>query len=365
MSDPAPPAMPELEVVAPNFKRRLSGVTTTIVHLVPLQSRLVGIAALGPGLPAGLPRLAWWQVPGFWTRPARRRFRVWHARRNTEMLAGVVMRDLLRMPLRLVFTSASQREHTGWTRFLISRMDAVVATSRKTAAYLKVANRVVMHGIDTERFQPPGDRAEAARALGLDPALSYAGCFGRVRHQKGTDLFVDAMLALLPGRPGWGALVAGRATAQHRGFEDGLRRKVEAAGLSDRIIFVGEHTDIERWYRALSLFVAPQRWEGFGLTPLEAMATGVPVVAADVGAFSELLVDGETGAIVPRDDLPAMAEAMARLMDDDALRARQGAQALDHVRAKFPLEREAGDLVAIYEALWRGEPVGQPTEAAR
>lgn len=341
-----------VEVIAPNFKRRLSGVTSTIVQLVPLQGRSIGIATLGPGLPAHLPKLSARHLPGLLRRPRSRPFRIWHARRNVEMLAGVVLRDLLRAPLKLVFTSASQRKHTGWTRFLIRRMDAVISTSRKTATYLERESTVVMHGIDTQRFRPPEDRAQAAAAVSLDPACRYIGCFGRVRHQKGTDRFVDAMIALLPKRPGWAAVVAGRATAEHRAFENGLRERVRQAGLADRILFVGEHRNIEDWYRALSLFVAPQRWEGFGLTPLEAMACGVPVVAADVGAFSELIVEGRTGAIVPASDLGAMMEATARFMDDEALRASAAQASADHVREHFPLEREAAQLAAVYERLW-------------
>ena len=342
----------ELDVIAPNFKRRLSGVTSTIVQLVPLQAKSLRIATLGPGLPSGLPRLRWAKVPALLRRPTGRPFRIWHARRNVEMLAGVILRDVFSAPLRIVFTSASQRRHTRWTRFLIARMDSVIATSAKTAAYLVVPNRVILHGIDTRRFSPPADRAAAIAARGLDPALHYVGCFGRVRHQKGTDLFVDAMIRLLPSRPRWAAIVAGRATAEHRGFEARLRAKVEEAGLTDRIRFVGEHRDIDAWYRALDLFVAPQRWEGFGLTPLEAMASGVPVVASDVGAFSELLVDGVTGQIVPRDDIDAMTTAIARLMDDDARREEAGRAGLAHVRERFALEREASEIGEVYRDLW-------------
>lgn len=341
----------DVEVVAPNFKRRLSGVTSTIIQLLPLQARTIGIAALGPGLPDRLPRLRWWQVPGLLVRPAGARYRVWHARRNTEMLAGLVLKTVFRAPLKLVFTSASQRSHSAWTRFLIRRMDAVIATSRKTAAYLQVPHNVVMHGIDTERFSPPESREAAIAEVGLDPAQRYVGCFGRVRHQKGTDLFVDAMIALLPDRSGWSAIVAGRATAQHAGFEEELRGRVAAAGLSERILFVGEHSDIPRWYRALSLFVAPQRWEGFGLTPLEAMATGVPAVAADVGAFSELIEEGRTGAIVPADDLAAMRTAIAAYCDDPERLARHGGDGRAHVSAGFRLEGEAARLIEIYRQL--------------
>lgn len=350
-SAPLDPA--RIEVIAPNFKKRLSGVTSTIIQLVPLQARTLGIAVLGAGLPPHLPRLAWRQLPALWRRPASGRARIWHARRNVEMLAGVLLR-VLGAPLRLVFTSASQREHKAWTKFLIRRMDAVIATSARSAAYLDVPNTVIRHGIDVERFSPAADPAAALRALGLDADRLYAGCFGRVRHQKGTDLFVDAMIALLPSRPRWSAIVAGRATAEHRTFEQALREKVEAAGLAGRILFVGEHRNIDDWYRALSLFIAPQRWEGFGLTPLEAMATGVPVVATDVGAFPELVADGATGRLIGRDDLPAMIAAAAALMDDDVARETAGRAALERARGSFPLEGEAERINAVYERLWGG-----------
>ena len=343
--------MAHIQLVVPNFKRRLSGVTSTIIQLVPLQAQQTGVATLGPGLPERLPKIRWWQVAGLFRRPASGPNRIWHARRNTEMLGGVILKYVLRAPVKLVFTSASQRKHTGWTKFLIRQMDEVVATSRKTAAYLEVDNTVVMHGIDTRRFHVPPSRKTAAQDVGLDPDKLYVGCFGRVRHQKGTDLFVDAMIELLPHHPQWNAVVAGRATAKHVAFEDELRAKVARAGLADRILFVGEHRDIERWYRALSLYVAPQRWEGFGLTPLEAMASGVPVVAADVGAFSELVVAGETGEIVPPDNLVAMCDAILPYLHDSALLKAHADNSIRHVAQHFPLEREVAQLMDVYQRL--------------
>lgn len=340
--------MADIEVIVPNFKRRLSGVTSTIIQLVPLQAETLGIATLGPGLPDHLPKMRWWQILALWRRPSSGKPRIWHARRNTEMLGGVILRDVLRMPLRLVFTSASQREHTSWTRYLISRMDAVIATSHKTGAYLKVPHTVIMHGIDTDRFRPADDKRQARIDVRLDPSYAYVGCFGRIRHQKGTDLFVDAMIDLLPRHPGWAAIIAGRTTTKHKAFEDDLKARIARAGLSDRILFVGEHKDIERWYRALDLFVAPQRWEGFGLTPLEAMASGVPVVAADVGAFSELVHGGMTGVVVARDDCAALTDAVGRRLADRVQMAAEGAAARTDVEAKFRLQREAVVLNSIY-----------------
>src|SRR5690606_25341528 len=143
------------------------------------------------------------------------------------------------------------------------------------------------------RFTPAESRAGARASLGL-PERKTLGCFGRIRHQKGTDLFVDAMIALLPQNPDWQAVITGRATAEHLQFDKMLKDKVAAAGLADRILFKGEVAHPAPYYQALDLFVAPQRWEGFGLTPLEAMASSVPVVAADVGVFADV-VTAQTG----------------------------------------------------------------------
>ncbi|MDO1582364.1 glycosyltransferase family 4 protein [Rhizobium oryzicola] len=342
-------ALSDIEVIAPHFKRRLSGVTSTVIQLVPIQNSLgQKVTTFGPGLPDTLPSMRWHQLPLLWQPPEGRRHRVWHARRNIEMLPGILLRDVLRMPLKLVFTSASQRKHTGWTKWLISRMDRVIAVCQRTASYLERDSEVILHGIDLKRFSPAPDKHRAREALGLDPQQRYVGCFGRVRHQKGTDLFVDAMIRLLPSRPGWSAIIAGRATAKHVGFEEELKARVKASGLADRIRFVGEHTNINDWYRALDLFVAPQRWEGFGLTPLEAMASAVPVIAADVGAFVELIVDGETGAIVERGSLDSFSDGIASYLDDVEKLESHSAAALKHVTENFSVEREARAIGAVY-----------------
>ncbi|SFB47745.1 mannosyltransferase [Rhizobium sp. NFR07] len=344
----------DVEVIAPNFKRRLSGVTSTIIQLVPVQRALgYKVAALGPGLPSSTPHIRFRDLLHGWKAPRGKRVRVWHARRNIEMLPAIFLRDVLRMKLKIAFTSASQRKHTGWTKWLISKMDAVIATSSRTSGYLTVPNTVILHGIDTERFVPSANKAEAKRVCALPANKKIVGCFGRVRHQKGTDLFVDAMIDVLPARPDWIAIVAGRATGPHVDYEKGLIDRIAKAGLADRILFVGEHTNINDWYRALDLFIAPQRWEGFGLTPLEAMATAVPVIATDVGAFPELIVTGneETGAIVPRDDMKAMATTAAQFMDDGIRRDAASARALQHARASFSITNEVEALGQVYDAL--------------
>lgn len=340
-------------VIAPHFKKRLSGVTSTVVQLIPRQRAMgLAIAVFGPGLPEAFPHLRWRQLPALWRRPKGAGERVWHARRNVEMAAGIVLRDVLRMPLKLVFTSAAQRHHQPLTRWMIDRMDAVVATSRRSGSYLRVPHRVIMHGVDTEAFWPAATQAERRPPEGW-PGRYLVGCSGRIRHQKGTDLFVDAMIALLPRHPDWTAVVTGRATPEHRAFADSLKEKVRHAGLEDRIRFVGEVDDIKPWYRRMTLYVAPSRNEGFGLTPLEAMASGAPVVASDAGAYAEMVADG-TGTVVPADDGAALMQAIERYFADPAVAEAEGRAAHRHVNENFALEREASALIDIYRAVSGG-----------
>ncbi len=343
--------MRDVEIIAPNFKRRLSGVTSTIVQLIPCQIGLgIGIATLGPGLPEGLPKLRWRQLLGLWRPPARRRRRVWHARRNNEMAVGILLRHLLRMPLKLLFTSAAQRRHTAYTKWLIRRMDAVIATSDRSGSFLEVPHTIIQHGVDLSLFHPPETAEDGIAATGL-PGRHLIGCFGRVRHQKGTDLFVQAMIKLLPQNPEWTAVVSGRVTAEHSAFGDKLKADVAAAGLSDRILFLGEVPDIKVWYRRLTLYVAPSRNEGFGLTPLEAMASRTAVVASDAGAYAELIVTGETGSVVAAGDGEALTRAIAPYIADPALAITHGENALRHVTTNFALEKEASAIGAVYNRL--------------
>lgn len=336
-------------IVAPNLKRRLSGVTATVVRLIPVQARMIDICATGPGLPADVPHIPLMRAA---TLP-RDRWRVWHARRNTEMALGLILRRLLRRRYRLLFTSAAQRRHTGFTRWLIRQQDALIATSPQAAGYLERPATVILHGVDTDVFHPAPDRAALRARLGLDPDAVLIGCFGRIRAQKGVDLLVQAGLELLPSRPRVQIIFTGRITPDNRAFADDLQARIKAAGLDGRIRFLGElpWDQVIAHYQALDLFAAPARWEGFGLTPLEAAACAVPTVAARVGAYEALIRDDQTGSLVPKDDAPALTAALAHWLDDDAGRAAAGQAARAHVTANHAIEGEARAIVDVYRSL--------------
>ena len=343
----------KISVIAPNLKRRLSGVTSTVIRLVPLQARDIAIAATGPVLPDHVPRIALHHLLTMSRHAPGGGPRVWHARRNVEMIAGLALKHLLRKDLALMFTSASQRHHTGLTRWLIARMDAVVATSALTAGYLSVPHAVIHHGIDTETFSPASDRAALRDRLGLPRDALLIGCYGRIRASKGTDIFVEAMRAVLPRHPAAVALVMGRAVGKDQAFLQALKDMVAGHGLGDRIRFLPEvpADATAPWYAALDLYVAPQRHEGFGLTPLEAAACGVPSIATRTGAFAEIVAEDETGTIISTDDTTALIAALDAVLSDPARLARWQAACRPRVMEGFRIADEAQALIAIYRDL--------------
>ncbi|MGC3936583.1 glycosyltransferase family 4 protein [Roseobacter sp. EG26] len=351
MTAPLPP-LRDIDVIAPNFKRRHSGVTSTVIRLVPLQARDIAIAACAPDLPPEVPNLA----PGkllLLPRSGPSGARVWHARRNVEMVAGLALKYLAGKRLKLLFTSAAQRRHTGFTRWLLRQMDAIIATSSKSASYLDHEATVIRHGVDCALFQTVPDRKALREALALPGDGPLIGCFGRIRHQKGNDLFVAAMIEVFATHKTAKALIMGRATAEHQDFLTRLKEEVAEAGLADRILFRDEVPieDLAKHFQALDLYVAPQRWEGFGLTPLEAMACGAPAVATKVGAFEELIAEGETGHLVDIEDVPAMVTAIDGILADDAKRDAMSKAARARAVGNFRLEQEAAAIVAVYRKL--------------
>ena len=348
---------PDPEVIVFNLKQRYTGVSATVKALVPLQSTQWRMGYCGTGLGAGLSATSLVRAMLLSRQPARnRKFRIWHLRRDHEMAAGILARDVLRLPIRLVFTSAAQHLHGVFPRWLISKMDAVIATTDSAASHVPNTTAVVPHGIDLERFGAEPSKSTAWLRSGL-PGQFGVGLFGRIRPDKGTDVFVDAMLRALPQLPGVSAVIAGQARPQHRAFEQGLQDRVQRAGMSNRIIFVGEipADEIHLWYQRCLLCVACPRYEPFGLTPFEAAATGCAVVCSRTGAFEQLVVPGINGELVPTGDASALAEAVVRVMADADAATQMGQRARERVAARFSLQAEAEGIARVYQGLFDGQ----------
>src|SRR6516162_5624764 len=345
---PIESSLADLQLIVPNLHRRYSGVTATNRMVAPKLAKLFRAAWFGSDAPDGITRMGVADLLRLWRRSAPL---IWHARRNDEMIVGVLLR-FLGWSLKLVFTSAAQRHHTWITRWLIGQLDAVIATSDISASYLKRQATVVMHGVDTGIYAPPSDRAAAFAESGL-PGRYAIGCFGRVRAQKGSDVFVEAMCRLLPRYPDFTAVIVGAITPEQLPFANELKKRIEAAGLQSRIVITGELeiAEVQRWYQRLTIYAFTSRNEGFGLTLIEAMAAGAALVAARAGAAELVIEDGVTGVLVPTGDADALAAAIELLMRDPAAAAAMGARARQRVLERFSLDAEANRIAEVYREL--------------
>jgi mannosyltransferase len=337
-----------LQLIVPNLHRRYSGVTATNRMVAPKLAKMLRAAWLGSNAPDGIARMGIWDLAKLWR---SRTPLIWHARRNNEMIVGVLLRSL-GWPLKLVFTSAAQRHHSWITRWLIRKMDAIIATNDISASFLKRDATVIPHGVDTKLYKPPVDRAAAFAQAGL-PGRYAIGCFGRVRAQKGTDIFVDAMCQLLPRYPDFTAVVVGAITPEQMAFASGLKKRIEVAGLQSRVVITGELPieEVQRWYQRLTIYAFTSRNEGFGLTLIEAMAAGAALVASRAGAAELVVEHGVTGVLTPSGDVNALVAALEPLMRDPASTAEMGERGRARVLQKFSLDAEANGIAEVYRRL--------------
>lgn len=345
------------EVIVFNLKQRYTGVSATINALVPLQAQQWKLGFCGTRMSNGIDGMTLRQAIDLSRKPpSGRPFRIWHVRRDPEMMAAIFARDVLRLPIKLVFTSAAQHLHGRFPRWLISKMDAVISTTPLAASFAPNTTAVVPHGIDLSRFSPPSDKLKAWADSGL-PGQYGIGVFGRVRPDKGSDVFVQAMIEALPHLPGVTAVIAGLAQPQHQTYQQDLQKQIDAAGLHDRIIFLGEVPagEVHKWYQRCLLCVACPRYEPFGLTPFEAAATACALVCSRTGAFDQLAIPGLTGEMVETGDVDGLARAVISVMTDPQHAARLGEAALARVTDQFSLAKEAEGIARVYNSIFNKE----------
>jgi mannosyltransferase len=342
------------EVIVFNLKERYTGVSATINALVPLQAHQWRLGFCGTRMSNGIDGMTLREAIKLSRKPpAGRAFRIWHVRRDPEMMAAIFARDVLRLPIKLVFTSAAQHLHGAFPRWLISKMDAVISTTPLAASFVPNTTAVVPHGIDLSRFSPPADKRTAWKDSGL-PGEYGIGVFGRVRPDKGSDVFVDAMIEALPHLPGATAVIAGLAQPKHQAYQDELKAKIAAAGLAERIVFLGEVPagEVHLWYQRCLLCVACPRYEPFGLTPFEAAATECALVCSRTGAFDQLAIPGQTGEMVDTGDAPGLAQAVRKVLSDREQALRMGQAARQRVIEHFSLAKEAEGIGRVYAQLF-------------
>jgi mannosyltransferase len=345
----------DVNLIVTDMHPRITGVGSTIRTLVPHIHAIEPVTMVSSRSLPGIMSVGIFKAIAVCLKPPKDKpFRIWHARRNKEMLLGLIVKHILRARVRLVMTSCALRRHSWFPRRLLASMDAIIATSPEAASYVDNVVATIPHGVDCHRFRPAQDRRAAMMAMGI-PGEYGVSIVGRIRPEKGTDLFVDAMIRLLPRHPGFTACIAGKATIEHQAFKKQLEDKIARADLTERFVWLGE-IEYERmplFHSAMSLCVAPARYEGFGLVPLEAMACGVPVIASQTGCYRDLITPGVNGSLVPCDDVEALVSAIDKLMGARDHHQEMGRAGRDVVEQSYSAKLEAARIADVYRQLWQ------------
>lgn len=279
-----------------------------------------------------------------------------HAHWPLAGLGAVVAGRLLRKRVVLtlhgieVFTKRAQLI----TKLCLRGSDHVICNSSATLeAALTLgtprASSVIPFGISRD-FSEPGDQVDVRARHRIVPGTVLLFSLGRLIPRKGTEYLLRAMPAV--ARQGNCHLIIG-GDGPERGRLAQLTDQLDA---KDAVTFAGAipSDELPSYYRQSDIFVHPVVTdasgdaEGLGIVLLEAMSCQVPVIASAIGGITDVVLDGETGLLVPEKDVSGLAERIATLADDVELRRRMGAAGADHVRRRFRVEDLARATLAVY-----------------
>lgn len=223
---------------------------------------------------------------------------------------------------------------------------------------------VIHNGVDLSRYTLDGDGASARRStvvMGERRHVSVVGTLGSLRPRKGQETFLRAAALLLQGRSDVEFLVVGRgpvlATLKALAVELGVAKRVTFTTGSTFATASGDRLSSKLeavFLREFDIFVEPSRDEGLGLSAMQAMAWGRPVVACGVGGLYSLVEDGVTGILVPKEDPAEMAKAVCDLLDSPARAEEMGRRGRERIAAEFNIKAISRQHAELYARLCGG-----------
>ncbi len=234
-------------------------------------------------------------------------------------LLGRLLGRLLGVPI--LVSSERIMEWDGPVRRRLNRWTApltncVIAVSDRVAAYARREYRIppervvtIPNGVDVERFHPPAAPPEGA----------VVGCTARLHRKNDHATLLRAMARLQSRHPETSLVLVGDGPERRR-----LMALARSLGLGDRLQFAGEQCDVAPWLRRMHVYAQTSVAEGMPNSVLEAMASGLPVVATAVGGTPDLVLEGVTGFLVPPSHPEGVADALERLLENAELRRRLG-----------------------------------------
>jgi len=286
----------------------------------------------------------------------RRRVRIVHSYLFPANWFGTLTARLARIPVAVVSKRSMDvypRARDRWACRLVNRLaDRVTAVAGAVRDHVHAAEGcplekivVIPNGIEVP-VDPTPAPADAASALGVGRDDKVMGTITRLVWKRGHEELLQAAAIVRRAEPSAKLVVVGDGPLRST-----LEDRARALGLDGGVRFLGAVPGAARLLPRVDVFVLSSVLEGMSNALLEAMASGRPVVATRVGGNPELIVDGETGLLVPPKDAEALAQAVIRLLRDPALARRFGEAARRRVESEFSLSTMVGRMEQLYEDL--------------
>lgn len=226
----------------------------------------------------------------------------------------------------------------------VNSEDLALAATRKVVAPNQA--KLIYNGVDTARFHP-GEETALREELGIPPSAVVIGYLGEIRREKNLEVLVRAAGRLLPSHPEIYLVLAGDSSREPR--EPARLEKIASRlGLEDRLVLTGHRNDPERFHRLFDVYVLPSSREGFGVTLIEAMASGTPVIACRVRGPREIIDDGLDGILVRDGDPEELADAISFLLETPEAARKYAERAISKVSREFDQKSMYTKLLSAY-----------------
>jgi glycosyltransferase involved in cell wall biosynthesis len=282
------------------------------------------------------------------------------AHSNTMVLADIARR--LGLVRRVVVSIHSTGSNKGgrlfrpFVRPFIRGVDRFVSVAEKHKRYLVDSEgldadriTVIHNGVDTTAYHPRDGGGGVRDGLGIGPGEKVVISIARLRPVKRIDLLLRAAQGVLAEAPDTRFLLVGG------GDREPYEQLARDLGIARNVTFAGERDDVPELLRMSDVFVLSSRTEAFPNVVLEAMATGLPVVATDVGSISEMVEDGASALLVPRENAGALRDGLIALLSDAERAHAFGERGRAIVEKRFGIVAMCTKRAALFDALLCGE----------
>jgi glycosyltransferase involved in cell wall biosynthesis len=242
----------------------------------------------------------------------------------------------LRQPLKTINCVLNRN-----TSKIIAISNWIARFTQNTEGVAREKIRTIYYGI--EPAQTSSDRNALRPSLNMGKEDIVVGIIARLVEQKGHRYLIDGFAKAVTENQKLRLLIVGSGA-----LEEELKKQVQEECLQEKVIFTGYRSDTVDLLNAIDIFAHPSLWEGFGLSVLEAMNMGKPVVATNVSALPELVEDTVTGFLVPPRDASALADALLKLAANPSLRQQMGASGQQRCRSFFSVDRMVQETRSLY-----------------